>query len=229
MRPAGAQSAGDLPLWWLRASKCCAPGSLDGVEGAAPSAPAPKSAMLSWAVLGLVTVAAAGSLIALQVIPVKPNAPSAAPATNSSAAPIEAPDARLPPAAVADIPAPIAPYAADAPITPIAPVAPNAPNTSSSSLEDVVSRAIPAIVSIEAGQGRGSGFFAAPRTVITNRHVVQNNVRLRCGCRTARRCRDGSNRLHRSTTSRSCASTARCLLSPCCRSAPSTRCGQARK
>ena len=53
---------------------------------------------------------------------------------------------------------------------PIAPIAP------SSSLEDVVSRSIPAIVSIEAGQGRGSGFFAAPRTVITNRHVVQNNV-----------------------------------------------------
>ena len=43
-------------------------------------------------------------------------------------------------------------------------------------LEDVVSRAIPAIVSIEVGQGRGSGFFAAPRTVITNRHVIQDNV-----------------------------------------------------
>jgi serine protease Do len=40
-------------------------------------------------------------------------------------------------------------------------------------LEDIVSRSIPAIVSIEAGQGRGSGFFAAPRTVVTNRHVVQ--------------------------------------------------------
>jgi hypothetical protein len=40
----------------------------------------------------------------------------------------------------------------------------------------VVSRAIPAIVSIETAQGRGSGFFAAPRTVITNRHVIQNNV-----------------------------------------------------
>jgi S1-C subfamily serine protease len=43
-------------------------------------------------------------------------------------------------------------------------------------LEDVISRSIPAIVSIEAGQGRGSGFFAAPRTVITNRHVIQDNV-----------------------------------------------------
>jgi hypothetical protein len=31
-------------------------------------------------------------------------------------------------------------------------------------------------VSIEAGSGRGSGFFAAPRTVVTNRHVIQDNV-----------------------------------------------------
>jgi hypothetical protein len=31
-------------------------------------------------------------------------------------------------------------------------------------------------VSIETGQGRGSGFFAAPRTVITNRHVIQDNI-----------------------------------------------------
>jgi hypothetical protein len=43
-------------------------------------------------------------------------------------------------------------------------------------LEDVVSRSIPAIVSIEVGPGRGSGFFAAPRTVVTNRHVVQGHV-----------------------------------------------------
>jgi S1-C subfamily serine protease len=39
-----------------------------------------------------------------------------------------------------------------------------------------VSRSIPAIVSIDTGSGRGSGFFAAPRTVITNRHVIENHV-----------------------------------------------------
>jgi S1-C subfamily serine protease len=39
-----------------------------------------------------------------------------------------------------------------------------------------VSRSVPAIVSIETAEGRGSGFFAAPRTVITNRHVIQSNV-----------------------------------------------------
>jgi S1-C subfamily serine protease len=31
-------------------------------------------------------------------------------------------------------------------------------------------------VSIEAGQSRGSGFFAAPRTIVTNRHVVEGHV-----------------------------------------------------
>ena len=44
------------------------------------------------------------------------------------------------------------------------------------SLEDVVSNSLPAIVSIETREGRGSGFFVAPRTVLTNRHVITNNV-----------------------------------------------------
>jgi hypothetical protein len=39
-----------------------------------------------------------------------------------------------------------------------------------------VSNSVPAIVSIETREGRGSGFFAAPRTVLTNRHVVAGNV-----------------------------------------------------
>jgi hypothetical protein len=58
--------------------------------------------------------------------------------------------------------------------TPGLPSLPSPPEPST--LEDVVGRSLPAIVSIEAGQSRGSGFFAAPRTVITNRHVIQNNV-----------------------------------------------------
>lgn len=39
-----------------------------------------------------------------------------------------------------------------------------------------MSGAIPAIVSVETGHGRGSGFFAAPRTVVTNRHVVGGQI-----------------------------------------------------
>ena len=52
----------------------------------------------------------------------------------------------------------------------------DAPAPGAAALEDIISRSIPAIVSIEVGQGRGSGFFAASKTVITNRHVINGNV-----------------------------------------------------
>jgi S1-C subfamily serine protease len=138
--------------------------------------PPPTSSKLPWIVLGLVTFAAAGTLIALQVMPAKSaSAPSEAVdlrRDKTNAATELAPDAPIAPAPLA----PTAPYAAIAPIAaPLAPSAPIAP-TAPGALEDVVSRAIPAIVSIETGQGRGSGFFVAPRTVITNRHVIQDNV-----------------------------------------------------
>ena len=128
--------------------------------------------MLPWVVLGVVALGAAVTLIALQVIPVKPT-PAVTATVDApvySSVPIE-PGAQ-PAAADGAALDPVAPLAPNAPIAPNTPIAPNLP----SSLEDVVSRAIPAIVSIEAGKGRGSGFFAAPRTVITNRHVVQDNV-----------------------------------------------------
>jgi hypothetical protein len=145
--------------------------------------PAPTASKLPWIVLGLVAFAAAGTLIALQVMPVKPApataaaiVPDVAPGAPDGSAPVRhdpaelRPDEPLAPHAAIDF----APYAPVAPAAtaPIAPTAPNAP----SSLEDVISRSIPAIVSIETAQGRGSGFFAAPRTVITNRHVIQDNV-----------------------------------------------------
>lgn len=49
----------------------------------------------------------------------------------------------------------------------VSPSSPEAPP-----LEEVVARAIPAIVQIETSSGRGSGFFIQPDTVITNVHVV---------------------------------------------------------
>ena len=159
-----------------------------GASGAldAPGAPeaevAPRghSNALSWIALGFVTVIAAGTLIALQVAPVRPQPQAPAAAPSASAQPI-APDAAngsqpnvSAPAPLLDFASNLAPNAPNAPIAPVAPIAPA--TTAPSSLEDVISRAIPAIVSIEAGQGRGSGFFAAPRTVLTNRHVIQDNV-----------------------------------------------------
>jgi hypothetical protein len=39
-------------------------------------------------------------------------------------------------------------------------------------VEDVVNRVLPAVVLVEAGGSRGSGFFVAPDTLLTNVHVV---------------------------------------------------------
>ena len=58
------------------------------------------------------------------------------------------------------------------------------------SLEDVVSRVIPAVVSITAGSSRGTGFYIRPEYVLTNIHVVngQSSVEVISGAakRTAR-------------------------------------------
>jgi S1-C subfamily serine protease len=45
----------------------------------------------------------------------------------------------------------------------------------SASIEEMVARAMPAVVLIETTTGRGSGFFVARDTLITNVHVVQND------------------------------------------------------
>jgi S1-C subfamily serine protease len=70
--------------------------------------------------------------------------------------------------------------------TPAAPAAENAlPATlpPPASLEEVVSRVVPAVASIVAGQARGTGFFVRPDQVLTNAHVVegQTSVRLQVG------------------------------------------------
>ena len=54
---------------------------------------------------------------------------------------------------------------------PAAPAAPTAP----AELEDVISRAMPALVRVETAAGFGSGFFITPDTMLTNVHVVGDN------------------------------------------------------
>jgi hypothetical protein len=88
--------------------------------------------------------------------PVPVSAPPAAAAASPSQ-PAE-PEPPLPPAPVAAAtPGPAAPP-------------PGAPATS---LEEVVGSSVPAVVAIEAASSRGSGFFVAPDTIVTNAHVVQ--------------------------------------------------------
>ena len=136
--------------------------------------PAKMSTTASWVALGVVAFVAAGTLVALQVNSATPLRRADASASSPVAA-VALPDI-VPGAAVAspDPPGtsafpPLAPLAAPREVV-------SSDRANAPSLEDVVSRSIPAIVSIETADGRGSGFFAAPRTVITNRHVIQNQV-----------------------------------------------------
>ena len=115
-------------------------------------------------VLGTVAAAAAALLVMLQA------GTSAQPTARAAVAP---------PARVAPL-APDAPVAPSAALVPDALIAPVGPQTSvagnETSLEDVISQSIPAIVSIESGHGRGSGFFATPKIVVTNRHVIEGKT-----------------------------------------------------
>jgi S1-C subfamily serine protease len=149
-----------------------------GASGAADADARGGTSLISWVVLGAVAAAAAGMLIALQVVPAKvnPDAIGAIGAAGASGAESTAPASNTPNAFMGDPIESVAP--AGAPNAPLAPNAPSAPETPApgAALEDIISRSIPAIVSIEVGQGRGSGFFAASKTVITNRHVINGNV-----------------------------------------------------
>jgi len=55
--------------------------------------------------------------------------------------------------------------------------------SSGAALEDVVARVLPSVVSIQAGSGRGTGFFVRSDFVLTNAHVVgaDTSVRLQTG------------------------------------------------
>jgi len=90
-----------------------------------------------------------------------------APAIEPSTDPQPLTPARALPPETSD-PAPV-PSSAVA-VSPPLPVTPYLP-----SLEDVVSRIMPAVVLVETSSGRGSGFFVSADTLITNVHVVGGN------------------------------------------------------
>ena len=108
---------------------------------------------------GSATGIAAGSSAA------PPRSGNSAPPTDAAAAEPAAPTAleRVMAAAAASKLAEAPPAATEAPdATPITPMG----------LEDVISRAMPALVRVETAAGFGSGFFITPDTMLTNVHVV---------------------------------------------------------
>lgn len=141
----------------------------------APGASASGS-IFPWVVLGVVALAVFGGLVALQVMPQRQQPQNPPPMRPASGAPQDVsptPGSELAP--ITNDPGPIA-FPESAVPLPTMPATPSANGTPVASFEDVVSSSLPAVVSIETAEGRGSGFFAAPRTVITNRHVVSSNV-----------------------------------------------------
>jgi putative serine protease PepD len=116
----------------------------------------------------LVVVAGIGVMFAMRGGSPSPAPVAAAVSTPGSTASVSAPAADAPPA-LADT-APSALSVAPALVTSVAPLPPTA------SLEDVVSRILPAVGSITAGQSRGTGFFIRPDQVLTNAHVVQGQT-----------------------------------------------------
>lgn len=123
-------------------------------------------------------------------LPARPGnpAPAAAPATPPADAAVPPTDTATPPAS-ADAPPVPEPTAlervmaaaarskqAEAAAAGGAPVAGPASSAALSSLEDIISRALPALVRVETSGSLGSGFFIAPDTILTNVHVVGANT-----------------------------------------------------
>jgi V8-like Glu-specific endopeptidase len=101
-----------------------------------------------------------------------PVTPTLAPSETAVVPAPEPVDQTAPRVAAAPVVAPAAPVAIARPIERPSPAA--APAVSL--LEDVVSAAVPAVVSIETRGSRGSGFFVSPGVIITNNHVLDGNT-----------------------------------------------------
>jgi S1-C subfamily serine protease len=128
-------------------------------------APAEKSSSQLMFVTFLVVVAA--GIVAMFLLRQGPTGPmTAAGATATPASQVSLPVADASPAIV-DAP----PDSTTAPV----PTALPEPLPATASLEDVVSRILPAVASITAGQSRGTGFFIRHDQVLTNAHVIQGH------------------------------------------------------
>jgi S1-C subfamily serine protease len=99
--------------------------------------------------------------------------PTVPPASGNSAPPSEPGQAEPGPTALDRVLAAAA--ASRRTEAPAAAAAPD-PASASSSLEDVISRAMPALVRVETAGSIGSGFFVTPDTILTNVHVVGVNT-----------------------------------------------------
>jgi hypothetical protein len=141
--------------------------------GDGPGTSRPWAAGLPLLAIGLVFGAA------LALYPWK-EPPAAATETPVAAVPAARTAVSVPPEDQPDTPQP-----ADepAPIEPVRAAEPTVTPPETARLEDLVSRVVPAVAFIQAGQNRGTGFFIARDKLLTNAHVVggQTSVKLQLG------------------------------------------------
>jgi S1-C subfamily serine protease len=131
----------------------------------------------NWSLLATAVVAIAAVAAAFYWVNQRPAAP---PTAGAGRPPVARGAINLPTTAVLN---PVTQPVADAPntVAPPALVDPPAPPASErtaevDSLEDVVSRAMPAVVRVETEKSRGSGFLVRPDLVVTNAHVTAGSL-----------------------------------------------------
>lgn len=135
------------------------------------------------AVVAVAIATIAGVAIGLNTLSTPPSPPSGAAASASAAStsPSPADPSRAGVARPAD--APGAPPAEAPPAEPVADAPASHPEQAEEqrSVEDLVARAMDAVVLVETPQSRGTAFYVTPDTLLTNVHVVGHNssVRLR--------------------------------------------------
>jgi S1-C subfamily serine protease len=150
-------------------------------------APAPAAQARSWALPVLVIVIlGAGGLAMVPMWSATPGEP--APPVEVAEIPAREPlptiDIPAYPEEPATQPVPVTPVVVERSVTPEPPVGtPTAAPAAPAALEDLVSRVLPAVVTVDSPGGRGTGFYIRPDRVLTNHHVVegQTSVQLIAG------------------------------------------------
>ena len=117
--------------------------------------------------LAVTAVAIAGTVWWMNGRQAGPSPLATSPISTSTVSPVAQPASALPPLGTTP-PSALPPDNLGAKAPEAAPVDANTPTA----LEDLISRAIPAVVTIQTPSSRGSGFFVTPETIMTNVHVV---------------------------------------------------------
>ena len=131
----------------------------------APQRPAPPRQNSNQIVFLSLLVIVASGIVALFLLRESAPVPATAATSSGPAAQVSLP--------IADAAAALVDSSTDS--TPDPATAPE-PLPATASLEDIVSRVLPAVASITAGPSRGTGFFIKPDQVLTNAHVIQGQT-----------------------------------------------------